>query len=284
MDTKMIYIPKEIIKDKRLTPTTKRIAIHLFHIYGWDNDTILPSRISLSKKFQMGNKQVIKAYNLLQEYGYLTINKDNTFKFQINGCNFTKKDLKNKQLCNLVGDFATAPTFILYCNEITAGELLAYIMMFDFYFSITSTGFKLKKKEIHATSVAKYYGVDASRLQKQLKSLKAKGYLDYTAVRAKCSSKYVGFKFFYAEQKWVIYNGRTPVENKPVKTITKKVEKNIEYEELEKEYAPTKEEIIERDSLISKLSEYNKKEYEYKYIDSDIKTQIYWLRKKVPNK
>ena len=279
-----IYLPKEIIKDKRLTPTTKRIAFHLFHIYGWEKDSILPSRISLSKKFQSKEDTIRKAYNLLQEYGYLQINEDNTFKFLLNNRDFHKEDLSNKQLCNQAGDFAVAPTFILYCNEITAGELLAYIMMFDFYFSITSNGFQLKKKEIHATSVAKYYGVDASTLQKQLRSLKSKGYIDFSAVKAKCASKYIGFKFFYAEQKWVIYNGKAPTEKQPEeRLITKTVEKNEEYEELEKEYIPTDEEIVERDNLIQQLNAYRKREYESKYLYSDIRDQLYWLRK-VPKK
>lgn len=281
MKTNQIYIPKEIIKDKRLTPTTKRVAFHLFHIYGWEKDTILPSRNSLAKKFESKSDTISKAYNLLQEYGYLKINPDNTFNFLLNNCDFTKKDLKNKMLCNLVGDFVVVPKFIIYCNEITAGELLAYIMFFDFYFSLTDKGFQLKKKELHATSVAKYYNVDASRLQKQIRSLKAKGYLDYNAVKTGTSSKYINFKFFYAEQKWIIYNGKTPVENKPTeeKIITKTVVKNEEYEELEKEYVPTEKEIAERNELVNQLNDYRKKEYEYRYINSDIKDQLYWLKK-----
>ena len=116
---KHIYLSKEILKDKRLTPATKLVAHHLFHISGWEKENIIPSAREIAKTLGIGKDSVISALKTLSDLDYLFINTNNTFTFKINGYEFNKKDLSNKMLCNIIGDFVIVPTVSLYCDLMT---------------------------------------------------------------------------------------------------------------------------------------------------------------------
>ena len=180
---KHIYLPKEILKDKRLTPATKLVAHHLFHISGLEKENIIPSAREIAKTLGIGKDSVISALKTLSDLDYLFINSDNTFTFKINGCKFNKKDLSNKMLYIIVGDFIVVPTVSLYCELMTPAERDAYFKFFDFYFNIDFGGkFDIKKSEIHISSVSKYYGDNERGFRKHIQNIKEKGLIDYSVV------------------------------------------------------------------------------------------------------
>ena len=198
---KHIYLSKEILKDKRLTPATKLVAHHLFHISGWEKETIIPSQRQIAKTLGIEPKTVRIALKTLSDLDYLLINADNTFTFKVNGCEFNKKDLSNKMLCNIVGDFIIVPTVSLYCDMMTPAERDAYFKFFDFYFKIDFGGkFDIKKSEIHISSVSKYYGDNERGFRKHIQNIKEKGLIDYSVVSTGFGkSKLVGVKAYTFE-------------------------------------------------------------------------------------
>ena len=198
---KHIYLSKEILKDKRLTPATKLVAHHLFHISGWEKENIIPSARQIAKTLGIGKDSVISALKTLSDLDYLLINEDNTFTFKINGCKFNKKDLSNKMLCNIVGDFIIVPTVSLYCDLMTPAERDAYFKFFDFYFKIDFGGkFDIKKSEIHISSVSKCYGDNERGFRKHIQNIKEKGLIDYSVVQTGFGkSKLVGVKAYTFE-------------------------------------------------------------------------------------
>ena len=198
---KHIYLSKEILKDKRLTPATKLVAHHLFHISGWEKENIIPSAREIAKTLGIGKDSVISALKTLSDLDYSLINEDNTFTFKINGYEFNKKDLSNKMLCNIVGDFIIVPTVSLYCDLMTPAERDAYFKFFDFYFKIDFGGkFDIKKSEIHISSVSKYYGDNERGFRKHIQNIKEKGLIDYSVVPTGFGkSKLVGVKAYTFE-------------------------------------------------------------------------------------
>lgn len=283
MNTKYIYLPKEIIKDKSLTPATKLIYLHLFHLTGWPKEKYIPSNTAISNSLGLSRRTVISSVQKLLEEGLLTIEEDRTFRIYINRiCFDDKADLSNKEICNMFGDFIKVPTISLYLDELTAAERIAYMMLFDFYFDIAEDGFKLKKQNIIISSVATYYGIDKSILQKQIASIRRKGYLDYSTVKIGDKSKNLGFKFFKAEKKWVIYDGKSTKKNEAV--ITTK-EETIQPEEMEAEepietYIPTEEEMNEVELLKENIKPELTMKWEHSVSKSDdFEYKINWLRK-----
>lgn len=210
---KTVYLSKEILKNNQLTPATKLVAHHLFHLSGWEEENTIQSAREIAKQLGITKPSALSALKTLQDLNFLKINEDNTFKFFINGISFNKADLSNKQCCNLVGDFVVVPTFSLYCDELTPAERDAYFKFFDFYFKIENKTFNLKKSEIHISSVATYYGDSERSFQKHIQNIKEKGYIDYKSLKTTSSgdikTKLIGVKAFTAEKRWIINNGKT---------------------------------------------------------------------------
>lgn len=276
---KHIYLSKEILKDKRLTPSTKLVAHHLFHISGWEKENIIPSAREIAKTLGIGKDSVISALKTLSDLDYLFINEDNTFTFKINGCEFNKKDLSNKILCNIVGDFVIIPTVSLYCDLMTPAERDAYFKFFDFYFKIDFGGkFNIKKSEIHISSVSKYYGDNERVFRKHIQNIKEKGLIDYSAISTGFSkSKLVGVKVYTVERKWIINNGKTLTTKEEIET-TEKIKEEIKTEETT-DIVITDETI---NTLVETLPTYVRREYEKLYsYETDNKVKYDWLTWKI---
>lgn len=210
---KSLYLSKEILKNNQLSPATKLVAHHLFHLSGWEQEDVIQSSRQIAKQLGIDHKTVSSSLNTLQDLGFLQINEDNTFNFLINGIIINKSELSNKQICNLVGDFVLVPTFSLYCDELTPAERDAYFKFFDFYFKVENKTFSLKKSEIHISSVATYYGDSERNLQKHIKKIKDKGYIDYNPINTNSGegirTKLIGVKAFTADKIWIINNGKS---------------------------------------------------------------------------
>ena len=273
---KHIYLSKEILKDKRLTPATKLVAHHLFHIYGWEEETLLPSQKQLAKILGIEPKTVRIALKTLSDLDYLFINSDNTFTFKINSFDINKKDLTNKMICNVVGDFVIVPTASLYCDLMTPAERDVYFKFFDFYFKIDFGGkFDIKKSEIHISSVSKYYGDNERGFRKHIQNIKEKGLIDYSVVPTGFGkSKLVGVKAYTFEKKWIINNGKILTTKEEIETkYLVKEERSIETEV--NNDSVTEEEI---DILINKLPTFAKKEYNHIYSnEKNNKAKYDWL-------
>ena len=272
---KHIYLSKEILKDKRLTPATKLVAHHLFHISGWEKENIIPSAREIAKTLGIGKDSVISALKTLSDLDYLCINSNNTFTFKINGWKFNKKDLSNKMLYIFIGDFIVVPTVSLYCNLMTPAERDAYFKFFDFYFQIDFGGkFDIKKSEIHISSVSKYYGDNERGFRKHIQNIKEKGLIDYSAVPTRFGkSKLVGVKAYTFEKKWIINNGKTLTTKEEIETTEK-----IETEETTDIFVA--DETI--NTLVETLPTYVRREYEKLYsYETDNKVKYDWLNWKI---
>lgn len=210
---KSVYLSKEILKNNQLSPATKLVAHHLFHLSGWEQENVIQSSRQIGKQLGISHPTAISALTTLQDLGFLQINKDNTFNFLLNGILINKSELSNKQICNLVGDFVVVPTFSLYCDELTPAERDAYFKFFDFYYKIDNESFSLKKSKINISSVATYYGESERNFRKHIKNIKDKGYIDYKSVKTNSSegirTKLIGVKAFTADKRWIINNGKS---------------------------------------------------------------------------
>lgn len=205
---KYVYLPKEIIKSKQLTASDKLYACYLFHKVGWETKAVIPTNVSVADKLGITSRTIINSRAKLIDSGFLRINDDNTYDMLLNNILFTNKsDLSNKEKCNAWGDFIKIPTFSLIL-PLTPAERIAYMMLFDFYFDIDGSTFRLKKNSVIISSVATYYNIDKSSLQKLVASIRDKGFIDFKTVIDHGRSKNIGFKFFVAEQKWIIHNGK----------------------------------------------------------------------------
>lgn len=274
---KHVYLSKEILKDKRLTPATKLVAHHLFHIYGWEEETLLPSQKQLSKILGIEPKTVRIALKSLSDLDYLFINSDNTFTFKINGIEFNKKDLTNKMICNVVGDFVIVPTVSLYCDLMTPAERDVYFKFFDFYFKIDFGGkFDIKKSEIHISSVSKYYGDNERGFRKHIQNIKEKGLIEYSVVPTGFGkSKLVGVKAYTFEKKWIINNGKTLKTKEEIETKDLIKKEGLIETEKNNDSVIEEEEI---NTLVNKLPAFVKKEYEQLYLnEKDNKVKYDWL-------
>ena len=274
---KYIYLSKEILKDKRLTPATKLVAHHLFHISGWEKETIIPSQKQIAKTLSIEPKTVRTALKTLSDLDYLFINTDNTFTFKINSFDINKKDLTNKMICNVVGDFVIVPTVSLYCDLMTPAERDVYFKFFDFYFKIDFGGkFDIKKSEIHISSVSKYYGDNERGFRKHIQNIKEKGLIEYSVVPTGFGkSKLVGVKAYTFEKKWIINNGKTLKTKEEIET------KDLIKEEVLIETEKNNTSVIEEEeieTLVNKLPVLVKKEYEQLYLnEKDNKVKYDWL-------
>lgn len=275
LNTKQInklYLPKAVLKDNRLTPATKLVAHYLFHISGWEDDNLLPSQKQLARVLSIEPKTIRTALNSLKENKYLTINIDNTFSFTLNGCSFAKKDLSNKQLCNMVGDFAIVPSYTLYCDLMTPKERDAFIKFFDFFFGIDDNKFYLKHTDIHISSVSTYYGDDDRSFRERIQHIREKGLLDYSSALNRdneggYSMKLLNVKVPLVTLEWVVHNGKS------IQTEEKNVVETVDEESTEEQNSLVKE-------LVLKLKPSQKREFELKISSSSIENQLYWLQKR----
>lgn len=179
------YYSKEILKDKSLTDATKCVANHLIHIAGWGKDNLIPSESSLSKTLSIAKSSVSEALKTLKEKGYIVINDNNTFTFQINGIKFDKQDLKKPDVCHMFGDFVKVPQFLNYVDVIHPSSRIAAIMFFDFNFDLDKNGNPVvKRKIVRESSVATYYGINKKTFASRLQNCKKAQVLDYKTVKS----------------------------------------------------------------------------------------------------
>lgn len=255
---KYVYLPKEIIKSKQLTASDKLYACYLFHKVGWETKAVIPTNVSVADKLGITSRTIINSRAKLIDSGFLRINDDNTYDMLLNNILFTNKsDLSNKEKCNAWGDFIKVPTFSLIL-PLSPAERIAYMMLFDFYFDIDGSTFRLKKNSVIISSVATYYNIDKSSLQKLVASIRDKGFIDFKTVIDHGRSKNIGFKFFVAEQKWIIHNGKEVNEDGVTiktreETISKK-QRAVEEEQARREEEA--EAIAKEDEETDKVLEY----------------------------
>ena len=178
------YFSKQILKDKSITDATKIVACYLIHIAGWEEDNILPSMNKLSDLVSVNKSQVVTAINQLKEKEYIVVNEDNTFTFQINGIKFDKQDLSSKEVCNMFGNFAKAPMFLL-CNELsTPSTRIAAIMFFEWNFDIDKDGnYKVKREKVQIDAVATYYGINKKTFRSRIQKAKESQLIDYKTIK-----------------------------------------------------------------------------------------------------
>lgn len=269
---KTVYLSKQILKNNQLTPATKLVAHHLFHLSGWEEENTIQSAREIARLLGIEPKTVRIALKTLQDLEYLIINPDNTFTFKLNGISFNKSDLSNKTLCNMVGDFVVVPTFSLYCDLMTPAERDAYFKFFDFYFKIDFNGkFDIKKSEIHISSVSKYYGDNERGFRKHIQNIKEKGLIEYSVVPAGFGkSKLIGVKAFTAEKKWIINNGKTIKTKEEVITP-----ESVKEEPTEEPKQTITDEVITE--LANKLPAFARREYEARHSKDDNNSKYDWL-------
>lgn len=284
MKTKFIYLPKEILKNSNLRPSTKLLAFHLFHLCGWNENPTIDNISTLSKELSVDRKTVREDLSVLQDLDIIKIYEDNTFKFFINSVEFdNKKDLSNKEICNIFGDFFKIPTYLLYVDIATPTMREAAIMFFEFNFDVDRSGFSVKHEKVYMESVSTYYHINYETFKKRLLRCKEVGLFEYTVKQNGDKKLIIGAKTIEWERKWVRKDGKK-VNYEKIEKI--KIEENPEAELLEnellekEEYTPSDEDREEVDKLLLNLKACFKLEYErdIKYYRLD--DQIVWLRKR----
>lgn len=274
------YYSKVILLDKSLKDATKCVANHLIHISGWEEDNLLPSNSKLSEILSIDKSAITKAIKTLTEKGYIIINDDNTFTFNINGIKFTKQNLKDPEVCHSLGDFVKVPSYLNYINTITPSARIAAIQFFEFNFGISGNSVYVKKDTPSIDAVATYYGINKSTFKSRIQKCKEAEIFEYAVVQDGCEKKkIVGLKNI----EWV----KTWVRLDKLSDKTKKLQ-----EEAQIEAAKEEEEIVEititeeQKAEIEKLEGILKPAFRLQYETSvkdryDADYTINWLRKRV---
>lgn len=274
------FYSKAILKDKSLSDATKCVANHLIHISGWEQDNLLPSNLKLSEILSIDRKTIRQAIRTLTEKGYIIVNDDNTFTFNINGIRFTKQNLKDPEICHSLGDFVKVPSYLNYINTITPSARIAAIQFFEFNFGIKGNSVYVKKDTPSINAVATYYGINKSTFKSRIQKCKEAEIFEYTIVQDGCEKKkIVGLKNI----EWV----KTWVRLDKLSDKTKKLQ-----EEAQIEAAKEEEEIVkvviteEQKAEIEKLETIIKPAFRLQYETSvkdryDADYIISWLRKRV---
>ena len=177
------FYSKEILKDKSLSDATKCVANHLIHISGWEEDNLLPSNYKLAEILSIDRKTIRQAIRTLTEKGYIIVNDDNTFTFNINGIRFTKQSLKDPEVCHSLGDFVKVPSYLNYINTITPSARIAAIQFFEFNFDIKGNAVYVKKDKPSIDAVATYYGINKSTFKSRIQRCKEAEIFEYTVVQ-----------------------------------------------------------------------------------------------------
>ena len=275
------YYSKEILKDKSIPDSTKVVANHLIHLAGWEEDNILPSNHKLSETLSIDRVAVRKSINLLKEAGILVVNEDNTFKIMINGCEFSKENLGNEFINNMMGNFAVAPSYLNYIDTITPSARIAAIMFFDFNFKIVNGAPTISKDKPSISAAATYYGVSKETFKKRIQKCLEAEIFEYKVVQnGKEEKKIIGLKSISWIKTWI---REDKLSAKIVKLQEEaKAEQQLEDELLGKEeYVPTEEDIKIRDDLLSNITPAGKRDWDNRQLyNSRVDEQIIWLRKR----
>lgn len=270
------YYSKTILKDKSLSDATKCVANHLIHISGWEEDNLLPSNHKLAEILSIDRKAIRQAIRTLTEKGYIIVNDDNTFTFNINGIKFTKQNLKDPEVCHSLGDFVKVPSYLNYINTITPSARIAAIQFFEFNFGIKGNSVYVKKDTPSIDAVATYYGINKSTFKSRIQKCKEAEIFEYTVVQNGCEKKkIVGLKNIEWVKTWVRLD---KLSNK-----TKKLQEEAQIEAVkEEEIVITKEQKEEIERLEEILKPAFRMQYETSVKDRyDAEYTISWLRKRV---
>ena len=189
------FYSKAILLDTSLKDATKCVANHLIHISGWEEDNLLPSNYKLAEILSIDRKTIRQAIRTLTEKGYIIVNDDNTFTFNINGIRFTKQSLKDPEVCHSLGDFVKVPSYLNYINTITPSARIAAIEFFEFNFGIKGNAVFVKKDKPSIDAVATYYGINKSTFRTRIQRCKEAEIFEYAVVQDGCEKKkIVGLK------------------------------------------------------------------------------------------
>lgn len=277
---KFEYYSKAILKDKSLSDATKCVANHLIHISGWEEDNLLPSNHKLEELLSIDRKTIRQAIRNLTEKGYILVNDDNTFTFNINGIKFTKQNLKDPEICHSLGDFVKVPSYLNYINTITPSARIAAIQFFEFNFGIKGNSVYVKKETPSIDAVATYYGINKSTFKSRIQKCKEAEIFEYTVVQDGCEQKkIVGLKNIEWTKTWVRLD--------KLSTKTQKLQEEAQKEAIEEEdeidmvkVVLTEEQKAEIEELESKLSDVQRMDYNrQRFLDEECK--LIWLRKRV---
>ena len=274
------YYSKTILLDKSLSDATKCVANHLIHISGWEQDNLFPSNYKLAEILSIDRKTIRQAIRTLTDKGYIIINDDNTFTFSINGIKFTKKNLKDPEVCHSLGDFVKVPSYLNYINTITPSARIAAIQFFEFNFSIKGNSVCVKKDTPSIDAVATYYGINKSTFKSRIQKCKEAEIFEYTVVQDGCEKKkIVGLKNI----EWV----KTWVRLDKLSDKTKKLQEEAQIESVKEEEEIVKVVLTEEQKAeIEKLEKILKPAFRLQYETSvkdiyDAEYIISWLRKRV---
>ena len=274
------YYSKTILLDKSLSDATKCVANHLIHISGWEEDNLLPSNYKLAEILSIDRKTIRQAIRSLTEKGYIIVNNDNTFTFNINGIRFTKQSLKDQSICHSLGDFIKVPCYLNYINTITPSARIAAIQFFEFNFGIKGNAVYVKKDKPSIDAVATYYGINKSTFKSRIQKCKEAEIFEYTVVQDGCEKKkIVGLKSI----EWV----KTWVRLDKLSDKTKKLQEEAQIESVKEEEEIVKVVLTEEQKAeIEKLEKILKPAFRLQYETSvrdryDAEYTNSWLRKRV---
>ena len=272
------FYSKAILKDKSLSDATKCVANHLIHISGWEEDNLLPSNSKLSEILSIDRKTIRQAIRTLTQKGYIIVNDDNTFTFNINGVRFTKQNLKDPSICHSLGDFVKVPSYLNYINTITPSARIAAIQFFEFNFGIKGNSVYVKKDKPSIDAVATYYGINKSTFKSRIQKCKEAEIFEYAVVQDGCEKKkIVGLKNI----EWI----KTWVRLDKLSDKTKKLQEEAQIEAVKEEIVKitiTEEQKAEIEKLEKILKPAFRLQYETSVKDRyDADYTISWLRKRV---
>ena len=270
------FYSKVILLDKSLKDATKCVANHLIHISGWEEDNLLPSNHKLAEILSIDRSAIRQAIRTLKEKGYIIVNDDNTFTFNINGIRFTKQNLKDPEVCHSLGDFVKVPSYLNYINTITPSARIAAIQFFEFNFGIKGNSVYVKKDTPSVDAVATYYGINKSTFESRIQKCKEAEIFEYTVVQDGCErKKIVGLKNIEWVKPWVRLD--------KLSDKTKKLQEEAEIEAIkEEEIVITKEQKAEIERLEEILKSAFRMQYETSVKDRyDAEYIISWLKKRV---
>ena len=271
------YYSKVILLDKSLKDATKCVANHLIHISGWEEDNLLPSNHKLAEILSIDKSAITQSIRTLTEKGYIIINDDNTFTFNINGIRFTKQSLKDPEVCHSLGDFVKVPSYLNYINTITPSARIAAIQFFEFNFGIKGNSVYVKKDTPSIDAAATYYGINKSTFKSRIQKCKEAEIFEYTVVQDGCEKKkIVGLKNI----EWV----KTWVRLDKLSDKTKKLQEEAQIEAVKEEekIVITEEQKVEIEKLEGILKPAFRMQYETSVKDRyEAEYIISWLRKRV---
>lgn len=275
--------PQEVLRDKSLTPADKIVAFHLFRFINDLGTAGMPKIESMVEDLNLSEGTIKRAKSKLISKGYLSINEDNTYNFKLAGITYTTKDIRKKDIMNMLGNFIKVPLYMLYLEELTSAEKLYLMMFFDYFFEIIYENDNIsfrRKRNIKLTDLHNLYKdyAEYDAFKKALKSIKTKTeWIDWKTIITTNKDGNVNH---------TIIGGFVPMAKLCFKAVTpEEIKKEEEYKQIEEkeekqeEYIPTEEEIKERDRLLANIRPSFKTQYETQIINNRIDEQIIWLKR-----